>query len=101
MQGTCGILIEKSEFSSSVAALEGNSQTEKGARSTNETITQIEALLSAPLNSLALRVLEIPSWGKLMSSLPWGNWKEVSEHAIFQKKMLWSIKCDVFSVRWL
>jgi len=75
---TCGVLIEKSEFSSSVAALEGNSQSEKGVRSTNETIAQIEALLSAPLNSLALRVLEIPSWGKLMSSLPWGNWKEVA-----------------------
>jgi vacuolar protein sorting-associated protein 35 len=46
--------------------------------SATETTNQIEALLSAPLSSLALRVLDIPAYGKLMSYLPWNNWKEVA-----------------------
>jgi len=70
---TAGILIEKTDF---VATSAAESQLE--GRSTNETTTQIEALLSAPLSTLALRVLEIPSYVKLMSYLPWGNWKEVA-----------------------
>lgn len=71
---TSGVLIEKTDFVSTTSAAE--SQLE--GRSTNETTTQIEALLSSPLSTLALRVLEIPSYGKLMSYLPWGNWKEVA-----------------------
>jgi vacuolar protein sorting-associated protein 35 len=70
---TSGLLIEKTDF---VATSAADSQQE--GRSTNETTTQIEALLSAPLSTLALRVLEIPSYVKLMSYLPWGNWKEVA-----------------------
>lgn len=70
---TSGLLIEKTDFVATAAA---ESQLE--GRSTNETTTQIEALLSSPLSTLALRVLEIPSYVKLMSYLPWGNWKEVA-----------------------
>lgn len=68
-----GALIAKSDFAKTV---EADSSTE--VRSTDETTTQIEALLSAPLSSLALKVLDIPAYGKLMSYLPWGNWKEVA-----------------------
>lgn len=71
---TCNSLIEKSGFVETTRNNAAN-QTE---RSTDETTTQIETLLSAPLSNLALRVLEIPSFGVLMSYLPWGNWKEVS-----------------------
>jgi vacuolar protein sorting-associated protein 35 len=87
---TSGNLIEKSNFLSTTTTTTTNAQQQDAAtsnnnnnnnndvRSTNETTIQIEALLSSPLKSLALRVLEIPSYGKLMSYLPWGNWKEVS-----------------------
>jgi len=68
--GTCGALIEKSGFQASVGQGE--------AKSTDETTVQIESLLSAPLSSLSLRVMELPSYPKLMSYLPWGNWKEVA-----------------------
>jgi vacuolar protein sorting-associated protein 35 len=71
---TSGILISKTDFVTTSAAESSSS----GERSTNETTNQIEALLSAPLSSLALRVLDIPAYGKLMSYLPWGNWKEVA-----------------------
>lgn len=70
---TSGILISKTDFVAT-SAQESNQE----GRSTNETTNQIEALLSAPLSSLALRVLDIPAYGKLMSYLPWGNWKEVA-----------------------
>lgn len=70
---TCGSLIEKTDFVSTSAA-----EVTADGRSTNETTAQIEALLQAPLSSLALRVLEIPAYAKLMSYLPWGNWKEVA-----------------------
>jgi vacuolar protein sorting-associated protein 35 len=70
---TSGLLIEKTDFVATSAA-----ESQQEGRSTNETTTQIEALLSAPLSTLALRVLEIPSYVKLMSYLPWGNWKEVA-----------------------
>ncbi len=56
--GTAGALIEKTDFvatSAAAAATESN----QDARSSNETTTQIEALLSSPLSSLALRVLEV------------------------------------------
>lgn len=43
-----------------------------------ETTSQIEVLLSVPLASLALRVLDIASYATLMSYLPWDNWKEVA-----------------------
>lgn len=72
---TSGILIEKTDFVATSAAESANSS---GQRSTNETTIQIEALLSSPLSTLSLRVLEIPAYSKLMSYLPWGNWKEVS-----------------------
>lgn len=71
--GSAGSLIEKTDF----VATHATEVTGDG-RSTNETTTQIEALLSSPLSSLALRVLEIPAYAKLMSYLPWGNWKEVA-----------------------
>ena len=70
---TAGALIEKTDFVATSAA-----ETNQDERSTNETTTQIEALLSSPLSSLSLKVLEIPAYGKLMSYLPWGNWKEVA-----------------------
>lgn len=67
---TCCALIEKMDY---VSTLSAESAGSLEARSTNETTEQIEALLSAPLSSLALRVLEIASYSKLMAYLPWGN----------------------------
>jgi vacuolar protein sorting-associated protein 35 len=66
-------LIDKSDYSTTLSA-EGLGSN----KSLNETTAQIEALLSAPLSSLALRVLDLPQYAKLMSFLPWGNWKEVA-----------------------
>jgi vacuolar protein sorting-associated protein 35 len=66
--GTSGALIAKTDF---VSANSNSSD----AKSEDETTVQIEVLLSAPLSTLALRVLDIPSYSKLMSYLPWGNWK--------------------------
>eukprot|EP01036_Dinobryon_divergens_P030798 gene30798-40097_t len=43
-----------------------------------ETAAQIEVLLSVPLASLALRVLDIAAYATLMSYLPWDSWKEVA-----------------------
>jgi vacuolar protein sorting-associated protein 35 len=70
----CSALIDKTDF---VETSRKEMQHQEG-RSNNETTVQIEALLSAPLSILALRVLEIPAYGKLMSYLPWGNWKELA-----------------------
>jgi vacuolar protein sorting-associated protein 35 len=70
--GISGALIAKTDFVNQAA---NNSS---DAKSEDETTIQIEALLSAPLSSLALKVLDIPSYSKLMSYLPWGNWKEVA-----------------------
>jgi len=61
--GTCCALIEKMD----------NDQT-----SSVETTEQIELLLSAPLSTLALRVLEIAPYSKLMTYLPWSNWRQVA-----------------------
>lgn len=72
---TSSVLIDKTDF---VATSAAETQDQQDSRSTNETTTQIEALLSAPLSSLALKVLDVPAYGKLMSYLPWGNWKEVA-----------------------
>lgn len=47
-------------------------------KSSNDTTVQIEELLSSPLSSLSLRVMELPAFAKLMTYLPWGNWKDVS-----------------------
>lgn len=69
---TCVILIEKTDFLATSAA-----ESQPTGRSTDATTTQIETLLSAPLGTLSLRVLEIPAYSKLMSYLPWGNWKQV------------------------
>ena len=67
-------LIQKSDFQETLAA-EGENSTNK---SLIDTTAQIEQLLSAPLSSLALKVLELPQYALLMSFLPWGNWKEVA-----------------------
>jgi len=67
---TCNNLIEGSGFAPE--AVDGD------APSSDETTAQIEALLSAPLETLALRVLEIPAYTKLMVRLPWGNWRVVA-----------------------
>lgn len=64
-------LISKTDFLANSAAADPSSTTE-------EVTQEIENLLSAPLTSLSLRVLEIPFFGTLMSYLPWGNWKEVA-----------------------
>eukprot|EP01038_Epipyxis_sp_PR26KG_P012178 gene12178-16310_t len=69
---TSSSLIEKTEFVSTIASENPNE------RSTNETTIQIEELLSSPLRSLALKVLDINGYAKLMTYLPWGNWKEVA-----------------------
>ena len=69
---TCVILIEKTDFLATSAA-----ESQPTGRSADATTTQIETLLSAPLGTLSLRVLEIPAYSKLMSYLPWGNWKQV------------------------
>eukprot|EP01039_Chlorochromonas_danica_P006012 gene6012-6622_t len=71
-----GTLIAKSDFVKV-------SETESGdSRSTDETTQQIETLLSAPLATLALKVLDIPAYSQLMSYLPWGNWKEVASNLL-------------------
>ena len=67
-------LIEKSDFSDTLNA-EGD---HGGNKALMETTEVIEQLLSAPLSTLALKVLEIPQYAKLMSYLPWNNWKEVA-----------------------
>jgi vacuolar protein sorting-associated protein 35 len=64
-------LIEKADFK-----VETVSQGDE--KSEDDTSVQIEGLLSAPLSTLSLRVMELPAFAKLMSFLPWGNWKEVS-----------------------
>lgn len=65
-----GALIAKTDFASSTGGSEESRQ--------DETTQQIETLLSSPLSSLSLRVLEMPSYSKLMSYLPWSNWKQVA-----------------------
>ena len=70
--GMSTAILQKSEFASEQ---ESNSSTE---RVTDDTTVQIESLLSAPLATLDLRVLELPQYSKLMSFLPWGNWREVA-----------------------
>ena len=71
--GTCNVLIEKTDFVS-ISAQESNLDT----KSQNETTIQIENLLSIPLTTLGLRVLEMPAYSKLMAYLPWGNWRDVA-----------------------
>jgi len=72
---TCAGLIEKTDF---LATREGSKEAAEGKRSTDETTLQIETLLRAPLSTPALTVLEIPAYVKLLSYLPWGNWREVA-----------------------
>lgn len=69
---TCGILIDKTEFANQIKD-ENNEE-----KAILDATAQIELLLSTPLSSLGLRVLEIPAYSKLMSYLPWSNWKEVA-----------------------
>lgn len=69
---TCAMLIEKTDY------LQTSKSENQDERSTNEATVQIEALLSAPLSSLALRVLEIPAYLQLVTYLPWSNWKTVA-----------------------
>jgi vacuolar protein sorting-associated protein 35 len=72
---TCNSLIEKTGVQVTISDESYNAEDMK---SSNETTVQIETLLSAPLSSLSLRVMELPSYAKLMSYLPWGNWREVA-----------------------
>lgn len=67
---TASALIDKADFK--VESGEGEEKSE------DETTVQIEELLSAPLTSLSLRVMELPAFAKLMTYLPWGNWKVVA-----------------------
>lgn len=69
---TASALLEKAEFKADDSASEGED------KSNDETTVQIEELLSSPLSSLSLRVMELPAFAKLMRYLPWGNWKEVA-----------------------
>lgn len=71
---TCSALIDKTSFASQMADL---AVTVADSRSTDETTLQIEELLSS-VNTLGLKVLEIAAYSKIMSYLPWGNWKVVS-----------------------
>lgn len=70
--GMSTAILDKSDF----AAQQSTASTAE--RATDDTTVQIEALLSAPLATLDLRVLELPQYSKLMSFLPWGNWREVA-----------------------
>lgn len=70
--GMSTAILDKSDF----AVEQASSSTAE--RATDDTTVQIEALLSAPLATLDLRVLELPQYSKLMSFLPWGNWREVA-----------------------
>ena len=72
---TCAGLIEKTDF---LSTREGSKEAELGQRSTDETTLQIETLLRTPLSTISLTVLEIPAYVKLLSYLPWGNWREVA-----------------------
>ena len=69
---TASALLEKAEFKAEDTTTEGED------KSSDETTVQIEELLSSPLSSLSLRVMELPAFAKLMTYLPWGNWKEVA-----------------------
>jgi vacuolar protein sorting-associated protein 35 len=69
-------MIEKTDFVAAANSSGGAAALSDGVYA--DTTAQIEALLSAPLASLALRVLEMPAYGKLMSYLPWSNWREVA-----------------------
>jgi len=79
---TCSVLLENSGFEPpapvSFAAGQGAAASGEDTPLVDETTAQIEALLSAPLETLALRVLEIPAYTKLMARLPWGNWRIVA-----------------------
>jgi vacuolar protein sorting-associated protein 35 len=66
-----GALIAKTDFAAAAGAAPEDARQD-------ETTQQIETLLSSPLSSLSLRVLEMPSYSKLMSYLPWSNWKQVA-----------------------
>lgn len=72
---TSGSLIAKTDFLADCAA---EQETGQSTPITVEITGEIENLLSAPLSSLSLQVLEIPSFGTLMTYLPWSNWKEVA-----------------------
>ncbi len=69
--GMSTAILDKSDFK---AQQSDNTQ----GRATDDTTVQIEALLSSPLATLDLRVLELPQYSRLMSFLPWGNWREVA-----------------------
>jgi vacuolar protein sorting-associated protein 35 len=66
-----GALIAKTDFAATAGAASEDARQD-------ETTQQIETLLSSPLSSLSLLVLEMPSYSKLMSYLPWSNWKQVA-----------------------
>lgn len=70
---SCNALIDKTDFATQSAA--ANAADDKAV---SEATAQIEALLSAPLKTLGLRVLEIPAYSKLMSYMPWNSWRQVA-----------------------
>jgi vacuolar protein sorting-associated protein 35 len=71
----CSTIISKTDFMNTILQTQQDNRME---RLTDEVTIQIESLLLTPLDSLAIRVLDIPPYSKLMTYLPWGNWKEVS-----------------------
>ena len=72
---TCIGLIEKTDF---LSTRENSAEAQGGKRSVDTTTLEIEQLLLSPLSALSLAVLDIPAYTKLMSYLPWGNWREVA-----------------------
>lgn len=67
---TCNLLIENSGVISE--------SSEGDACVFGQIFSEIEALLLDPLETLALRVLEIGAYRKMMSRLPWDSWREVA-----------------------
>jgi len=72
---TCSTLIDKTDF---VLTTKNAANDSQDTRSSDETTLQIEELLSTPLATMGIRVLEIPAYAKLMTYLPWGNWRIVA-----------------------
>ena len=70
---TCKNIIQQSEV---IEVNKANIEAADG-RLTDDVTLQIEALLFAPLEKLALRVLEIGAFAQLMTCLPWENRKAV------------------------
>lgn len=70
-------LIAKSDYVN-----QSNANNTDSNKANDETTTQIELLLSAPLSTLSLKVLDIPAYAKLMAYLHYNNWREVAINLI-------------------